>query len=453
MLTRRNFLHTTTLGALGLSLPRLLQLDARAQATGGRRPKSLIFLFLYGGPGQSDTFDMKPEAPLEYRGEFSPIATSVPGTHICEHLPRMARFAHHYTILRTLHHTNRNHQPAGCWMLTGVNPQSDNTAQLRPRSDDPPALGSLVSRVSPVTQSRVPPFVMLPARLMDQSTYFRGQTGGWLGAAADPLLITQDPAEPDFRLEAFEQQDDVPAARFAGRRDLLRDLDRTPLTREPAAQQLGEFQQRAFDLIAGSSGRSAFDLGQEPDRIRDRYGRNTFGQSCLLARRLIEAGARVVTVSDCTQDGAHHWDTHTNNFGQLRKTLLPKLDLAYTALLEDLLQRGLLEDTVVWCGGEFGRTPRVGQVFSTAGATANGRDHWPYCFSGLLAGGLTRPGMVHGTSDSRAGQPTADAVSVEDLAATLFAAMGLDPHAMVATRDNRPMPVTHGRPVTAVVRG
>jgi len=189
MLHRRRFLQTTTLGAFGLSLPRFLQMEAQAQATAGRRPKSLIFLYLYGGPSQIDIWDMKPDAPVEYRGEFQPIRTSVPGTIMCEHLPRMARMAHQYSILRSLHHTLRNHQPAGCWFLTGVDPQSDNAGQLRPRPDDPPAIGSLITRLSPAHAS-VPPFVMMPARLFDQGAHFRGQSGGWLGAGGDP------PAEP-----------------------------------------------------------------------------------------------------------------------------------------------------------------------------------------------------------------------------------------------------------------
>jgi uncharacterized protein (DUF1501 family) len=186
--------------------------------------------------------------------------------------------------------------------------------------------------------------------------------------------------------------------------------------------------------------------------VRDRYGRNRFGQSCLLARRLIEAGARVVTVSDCTMNGHHEWDTHRGNFTTLRNTLLPRLDLAYTALLEDLLERGLLEDTVVYLGGEFGRTPRVGQGgITAAGAGPDGRDHYPNCFCGILAGGRTRPGMVYGASDARAASPSRDPVSMEDLAATLFAAMGLNPEAIVYTRENRPMPVSHGRVHHAVL--
>jgi hypothetical protein len=453
-LSRRGFLRTASIGAFGLSLPRLLQLESQARAAGRglRRPKSLIFLYLYGGPSQIDIWDMKPQAPVEYRGEFRPIATSVPGTFTCEYLPRMARMAHHYTLIRTLHHTNRNHQPAGCWLLTGVNPRSDNAAQLKPKPDDPPALGSLAVRLAPPSVGGVPPFVMMPARLNDQGSFMWGQAGGWLGNNFDPLLIQDDPNSPGFRLDAFEQQQGVARRRLGQRRQLLESLEDGGLRNEPGTQAMTQFQRQAFDLVASRRGRSAFDLSAEPARVRDRYGRNAFGQGCLLARRLIEAGARVVTVSDCTSSGHHEWDTHNKNFITLKDKLLPRLDLAYTALMEDLIERGLLEDTVIYLGGEFGRTPRVGQGGVTAaGASRDGRDHYPNCFCGILAGGRVRPGIVHGTSDSRAASPSRDAVTLEDLAATLFAAMGLDPETTLSTRDGRPMPATHGKPVNALL--
>lgn len=445
---RRRFLRTTAVGAMGLTLPRYLQMEAQAREQGRRsdRPRSLIFLFLYGGPSQIDIWDMKPAAPVEYRGEFSPIRTSVPGTIMVEHLPRMAALAQHYTILRTLHHVNRNHQPAGCWLMTGVNPRSDNAGQLRPRPDDPPALGSLAVAAAPPQGAVVPPFVMLPARLQDQGSAFRGQTAGWLGSGFDPLLIQDNPARAGFRVSGYEPVAGVSPQRLSGRRSLLADLDRG--TSGDAAAPLRPYQEQAFDLIAGRRGRSAFDLDAEPDGIRRRYGMNPFGQGCLLARRLIEAGARVVTVSDCTANGHHEWDTHNGNFTKLRRTLLPRLDLAYTALLQDLLDRGLLEDTVVYLGGEFGRTPRIGQAgFSGAGAGRDGRDHYPLCFPGIVTGGRFRRGMTYGESDSKAAAPAKDPMTPEDLAATLFAGMGLDPEGPIYTRENRPSPLSHGRVV------
>jgi uncharacterized protein (DUF1501 family) len=215
---------------------------------------------------------------------------------------------------------------------------------------------------------------------------------------------------------------------------------------------MDEFRRQAFELIASRRGQAAFDLGTEPASLRERYGRNPFGQGCLLARRLIEAGARVVTVSDCTMNGHHEWDTHNSNFTKLRGVLLPRLDRAYTALMEDLMARGLLDDTVVYLGGEFGRTPRVGQAgFSGAGASRDGRDHYPNCFPAVVAGGRFRHGIVYGTSDARAAFPSRDAMTMEDLAATLFAAMDIDPEGMVTTRENRPVPLSHGRVHTGLL--
>jgi hypothetical protein len=448
---RRRFLQVGSLGLFGLTLPQLLQVEAAARAVGKQgRPKSCIFLFLFGGPSQIDIWDMKPDAPEEYRGEFKPVATAVPGTFMCEHLPRMAKQAQHYSIIRTLTHRLSNHQPAGSYLLTGVDPRSNSEAP--PKPDDPPALGSLAARLAPTPQSSVPPFVMMPARMVD-FVALRGQTGGWLGSTSDPLLINQDPSAAAFRVGGYEHQEDVPMERLDRRRQLGTLLDDSRLVQDVRTRPLTEFQQKAFDLVARNQGVSAFDISSESVKTRDRYGRNSFGQGCLLARRLIEAGTRMVTVSYCGSSGGHEWDTHSGTFSRLKGTLLPRLDLAYTALLEDLLERGLLQDTVVYLGGEFGRTPRLGQAgFSGAGATKDGRDHYPYCFSGILAGGRVRPGIVYGTSDSKAASPTKDPVPVEDLAATLFTAMGIDPESTVYTRDNRPMPVTHGKPIQDLLR-
>jgi hypothetical protein len=311
---------------------------------------------------------------------------------------------------------------------------------LAPRGDDPPALGSLAARLAPSRQG-LPSFIMMPARLFDQSTVLRGQAGGWLGNRYDPLIIAQDPNRADFRLDGFGRDSDVSSLRLDARQSLLAALD-PPSTAAPACV-MSEFRQRAFDLLTTAKGQAAFDLTEEPSAVRERYGRNPFGQGCLLARRLVEAGVRLVTVSDCTPTGHHAWDTHSKNFETLKDTLLPRLDQAYSALLEDLLARGLLGETVVYLGGEFGRTPRIG-LSTAAGATPDGRDHWPDCFSGVLAGGLTRAGMVYGASDARAAHPSENAMTPQDLAATLFAAMGLDPETMVKTRDNRPMPISPG---------
>ncbi|MCS7159054.1 MAG: DUF1501 domain-containing protein [Gemmatales bacterium] len=450
-LTRRQFFHVGIGGTFGLSLAQFLQAEAQTRAARKRSPKSLIFLFLYGGPSQIDTWDMKPEAPVEYRGEFKPLPPPIPGLYLCEYLPRMAAWAKHFSVIRTLHHSNRNHQPAGCRLFTGVDPGSDNAAQLAPKPNDPPALGSLAVKAAPPAKALVPPFVMLPARLHDQGSAFKGQHAGWLGHAYDPLLIEQDPASPNFRVEGFSLPANLSLQQLEHRRWLLEQLEPTSAT-SPERAALRQFQKQALDLLLASQGRAAFDLSAEPDKLRDRYGRNRFGQGCLLARRLIEAGARVVTVSDCTANGHHEWDTHQNNFKRLKEVLLPRLDQAFSALMEDLHARGLLEETVVYVGGEFGRTPRVGQAgFSGAGASKDGRDHYPNCFPGLLAGGYVRPGIIYGESDSKAAYPAKDPVTIEDLVATIFAAMGLDPHTTITSLDGRPMPLAHGRPITNLI--
>lgn len=441
---RRRFLQLGGLGLFGLTLPQLLQLESSARAASKKdRPRSCIFLLLFGGPSQIDIWDMKPDAPDDYRGEFKPAATAVPGTSICEHLPRMAKLAQHYSIVRTLHHRVSNHQPAGSYLLTGVDPRTNNLS-VPPKRDDPPALGSLAARLAPTPQSSVPPCVMLPARLQD-ADFLRGQTAGWLGSNSDPLLINQDPNAAGFLVGGYERQENVPLERLAGRRQLGTLLDDSRLAKDVRTRSLTEFQQKAFDLVVRSHGQSAFDLSLESAAARDRYGRNPFGQGCLLARRLIEAGTRMVTVSYCSSSGGHEWDTHSGTFTKLKGTLLPRLDLAYSALLEDLLARGLLQDTLVYLGGEFGRTPRIGQTTSGGGASKDGRDHYPHCFCGIMAGGRVRPGMVYGTSDSKAAAPAKDPVTMENLAATLFAGMGIDPEGVVYTRENRPVPVTHGK--------
>jgi hypothetical protein len=447
---RRRFLQVGSLGLFGLTLPQLLQLESSAAAASKKgRPRSCIFLFLFGGPSQIDIWDMKPDAPAEFRGEFKPAATAVPGTFICEYLPRMAKLATRYSIIRTLTHRMSNHQPAGSYLLTGVDPRTNT--EVAPKPEDPPALGSLAARLAPTPQSSAPPCVMMPARMID-FVALRGQTGGWLGSTSDPLLINQDPNAAGFRVGGYEIDDNVPLERLDQRRRLGTSLDDSRLAQDARTRPLSEFQQKAFDLVARSQGVSAFDLSAESAKTRDRYGRNSFGQGCLLARRLIEAGTRMVTVSACGASGGHEWDTHDGTFYKLKGTLLPRLDLAYSALLEDLMERGLLQDTVVYLGGEFGRTPRLGQAgFSGAGAKKDGRDHYPYCFSGIMAGGRVQPGIVYGASDSKAASPARDPVSIEELAATLFTAMGLDPDGVLYTRDNRPVPVMHGKVIPGLL--
>lgn len=444
---RRHFLQVGGVGALRLTLPDLLRAEAAVKPS--RRPKSCIFIFLYGGPSQLDTWDMKPNAPDSVRGEFRPINTAVPGMQICEHLSKTSHLAKHFSILRGLHHANRSHNPASSGLLTGTTPinEIDKRQPLGP--DDSPAVGAMAARLSPA-QTGMPSFVHLPARVyFDAGFFFRGQTAGWLGRTYDPLLIQQDPSAPSFRLDGFARTEDVSPERWLERRNLRADLE-AGMAGDRVGAAIGEYQVRALDLLTGKRGRNAFTLSEESDRVRDRYGRSMLGQGCLLARRLIEAGVRLVTVCDCTPAGHHLWDTHEGNFVRLKDSLLPRVDQAYSALLEDLLERGLLEDTVVYLGGEFGRTPRVGQS-TGSGSGADGRDHWPSCFCGVLAGGLIRPGQIYGASDRQGGYPIDGAMTPADLAATIFRGMGLDPDTVVRARDGRPMPACTGKPVSALL--
>src|SRR5262245_52290731 len=449
--SRREFISVGGLGALGFSLSQLFQAEALAQRVNPGSPrrtaKSCIFIFLDGGPSHIDTLDMKPSAPVEFRGDFRPIATAVPGTSICEHLPAVAQLSRHFSIVRTLCHSNRIHAPAKAWMLTGVDPKTDAPANVRARPDDPPALGSLAANLAPSCLGMTP-FVMVPTRLGTGSEVLRGQAGGWLGKKYDPLVVDQDPNARTFGLDYLGQQDKFATDHLTRRRDLWAALDGGPVARELPAREMGELQRRAFEVVTSRKTQAAFDLSAEPDRVRNRYGRNTLGQSCLLSRRLIEAGARLVTVMDCDIDPTiiQYWDTHGKNFPILKDKLLPRLDRAYSALLEDLLVRGLLDDTVVFLGGEFGRTPRVG-AFNGVAVDPDGRDHWPNCFSGLLAGGRIRPGIVYGASDSKAAYPARDPVTPENLAATIFAAMALDPETVFYSPDKQPRTAIHGKPV------
>lgn len=445
-LTRRGLIHAGCVAPLGFGLPELLQAESSTREP--RQIKSCIFIFLYGGPSQLDTFDLKPHAPAEIRGEFRPVPTSVPGTHVCEHLPRTAKLAHHYAIVRSLYHTNRNHSPASGWVLTGSNPNTDGDPKRPPGPEDPPALGALAARLAP-SRSGVPGYVHLPARLyFDAGLFFRGQAGGWLGTAYDPLLIQQDPSSPNFRMVEFALPEDMPIDRLSRRVQLLSRIDR-PMS--SAAQPMDDYHRRAFDILISRAGQTAFDLEKEPDRVRDRYGSTMLGQSCLLARRLVEAGTRLVTVADCFPSGENRWDTHRKNFDFLKNRNLPALDRAFSGLLEDLSERGLLEDTVVYVGGEFGRTPKIGQS-SGSGSEPDGRDHWPQCFSGILAGGGVQNGSVYGASDKFAACPVDSPLTPEDLAATLLTAMGLDPATILVSRENRPMPVNLGKVARGLLR-
>src|SRR5262245_47835018 len=451
--TRREWLRVGALGAAGLALPQLLRADERRRAgAAGRRgaATACILLYLQGGQSQLETFDMKPAAPAEVRGEFRPTRTTVPGTLLCEHLPRLARLAHRFTLLRSLSHRLSNHNPAGYYALTGNVPATGDAFDVRPRPEDHPNPGAVVARLGP-GRGAVPAVQLSRPVVGDLAIPMPGLGAGFLGAACDPLTVTADPNQPRLEVEGLGPPADVPAQRLGRRRSLLRAVDgaRGGLHGRPEVERLDRLAQRALDLVTSAEARWAFALDREPARVRDRYGRHTPGQSLLLARRLVEAGVRLVTVywGGALNAPDDYWDTHRGNIPKQRDRLLPQFDQCLSALLEDLDCRGLLATTLVVSMSEFGRTPRLGQATGDNGTDATGRDHWPQCYSILLAGGGTRGGAVVGRSDRHAAYPTERATAPEDVLASLYHALGIDRDQELTDRLGRPSPVTRGEVV------
>jgi hypothetical protein len=445
-MTRRRLLHVGTLGLCGLHLPGFL----RAGGRGPRKPRarSVILLHQFGGPSHHDTFDMKPAAPAEVRGEFRPTATRVPGLSVCERLPRTAGVMDRVTLVRTVQHTMKNHNSAGYYSLTGCAPPTDDQ-RLRDSQDLFPAYGSVVDALAPA-RAGVPTFVSFPYVIRDGSIT-PGQHASFLGKAHDPLFIGQDPNSPDFRLPELSLPAGLSAERLGNRREVLRLIDAQTQLLEFSARARGidAHYERALSMLSSPAVKRAFDLSAEPAAVRDRYGRTPYGQSCLLARRLVEAGARFVNVylSPVIGGCAGGWDTHGFNdkpmYPILKNYLLPLTDQTLPTLLEDLEDRGLLEETLVVWVGEFGRSPRINKLA--------GRDHWPQCYPALLAGGGVRRGHVHGSSDKVGAYPATDPVRPEDLSATMFHLLGIDPKTEVRDALNRPLPVSTGSVVEGIL--
>lgn len=426
-LARRNFLRVGTAGlfGLGLGLPEMLALKARAAETGKQtRDVSLIYLFLHGGLSTIDTWDLKPEAPVEFRGEFKPIATKVPGIQIGELLGRTAGQMDKFSLIRSFRHHNSDHGAADHYMLTGYFPQAGFNPSIKPNNQRP-AHGSVIAKkLGP--RGSVPPFVCLPK--MHPST-----GSAYLGPTAAPFVIDADPNAPDFAVPDVMPPLNIEAARVEDRKQLLAQVDRFQRSAERQANRQAQavhvFQQKAFDLMTSAEARKAFNIHAESDKLRDEYGRNALGQSCLMARRLIEAGVRCVTIDHS------NWDTHDDNFNTLRKQLLPALDSALPTLFRDLAERGLLENTLVVVTGEFGRTPRINKNA--------GRDHWGPAFTVALGGGGIQGGRVLGKSSERAERPASDPYGPEDLSATLFHLLGIDPDEEFYTPEGRPIKIVN----------
>jgi hypothetical protein len=438
------------IGLLGLGLPQLLHANAVSGSADRRRgsEQSCIFIVQYGGASHIDSLDLKPDAPAEIRGPYKPIATNVPGIRVGELLPRLAKLADRFCLVRSMSHGNGGHDGGMHVCMTGHSRPVEST----------PYFGAVMAKLRPATRN-VPSYVWLQNLAGDvQPRYL---TGGFLGAAYSPLRVGTDldnPSVAGFRVTALDAPKDVPAERVQTRQALLRTLESPaqPLLQTGPAGSLRRFQERAVEMVTGPEARRAFDLEREPPAVRDRYGRWPLGQNLLLARRLIEAGVRLVSVTAWTGlppgekfRNVQTWDMHgdgaglgsifgTGHFGL--GWALPRVDEAVSALLEDLEARGLLESTLVVMVGEFGRSPRI------SGA---GRDHWPACYSALLAGAGLRGGIVHGSSDKTGGYVRDNPVSPENFGATLFHALGVPPETRLGA-DGFTHPASTGQPILSL---
>src|SRR6266566_3479742 len=454
-LTRRHVLKVGGLGLLGLTMNRIWAAEDKWKAQKIKAPparaKSVIFLYQFGGPSHIDMFEMKPDAPEGIRGPHKPISSNVPGIQVSEHLPRVAKIMDKVTLIRSMHHTMKNHNSASYYALSGHEPPLDDI-RLKDTLNLFPAYGSVVSRLAP-SEGEMPTFVSYPYVIRDGSVT-PGQHASFLGKAHDPFLFTQDPNNPGFKLPELTLTANLSFERLEQRRELQKLIDEQSRLLEisATARGLDSYYDKALAMLHSERLRQAFDLSAEPDKLRDDYGRHTYGQSCLLARRLVEAGVKFVTVyfsgnigGQSTTEGG--WDTHgfnnTRMYPIIEKYHLPLTDQTLPAFLGDLDARGLLDTTLVLWMGEFGRTPKINENAS--------RDHWPQCYTTLLAGGGVKRGFVYGASDKNGMYPAENPVRPDDLAATIFYLLGIDPHTEVRAVGNRPVLISEGKPVTDVL--
>jgi len=455
MLHRRDaMIRLGQLGAGALTLPALVQSHA-APPTHKSTADSCIYLFLWGGPPQHDTFDLKPDAPADIRGEFKPIHTNVPGIDICEKLPKLARLADKFALVRSLTHPSNNHEPSVQYMLSGK-PGAPNLAvpMNQRRRSDFPNIGSVMSSLRPFGD--MPTAVTVPRPIGHSGVTYTGTHAGFLGPKHDPLERAPAKDTRESASHALDPLPELPEDRIAGRSGLLKQLERQDAAlQKNGAGTLDDYRDRALRMLANPAVRRAFDLTQEPGRIRDCYGRSEYGESFLLARRLVEAGVALITISwmYVYPNGtvSNVWDNHAGygihgaktGYDLLRSPVcLPPLDQGLSALLEDLEDRGLLDRTLIAAAGEFGRTPKVNKD--------GGRDHWGACQSALFAGGGIRGRQVYGKSDKIAAYPSDNPVSPADFLATIYHAMGVDPAGEIRDRENRPYRLCDGTPVTAL---
>jgi hypothetical protein len=454
--SRREWLRVGALGAFGLSLRSLLAADAVAEAaeapaglSGFGRAKRCLLVYLSGGPSQLDTWDMKPDAPTAVRGELTPIATRVPGVYASELLPLTARQADKFTIVRSVTHLDTEHSTSFCTMLTGTYHPRPGVVQPSASPTDHPHLGAIAGRYHGWSRG-MPPFVSLPTLFQPPGNgVWPGQTGGFLGERFGPLVVEGDKHSARFRLPALELPDGMSAGRLEGRRDLLGRVDRVfaAAGRDRRLADLDALSAQAYSLLEAPAARRAFDLGEEPDALRDRYGRHVFGQGLLLARRLCEAGVRLVSVYwiDPTPAGlgGGEFDSHGRIYHHMRQRLFPPTDRALSALFEDLHARGLLSDTLVVVMAEFGRSPRINKDA--------GRDHWPRAQSILLAGAGIAGGRVFGATDRLGADPSADPVSPPDLGQTVLHLLGVPEDLDLPDQQGRPIRACRGRVVSGLI--
>ena len=436
LLNRRQSLSLGGMGLLGWALQNAQAISAPRVGPG--KAKSVILIFNGGAPSHIDLWDPKPEAPAEVRGIFKTIGTNVPGLRIGELLPQMAKRMDQVALVRSVHHGHSSHNGGMHWATVGRPYRIDSTL-INPSPSDTPGLGTLVGWLAQRDgySKGAPPYVITPFPHCDSKLYLTpGQFGGCLGKRYDPFVLDADPNAADFRVRDMALDKTLNTQRLQQRMNLLGNLNQSALALPSAqAQELDLMHQQAAALLGSGKAAEAFDLSREPEKVRDRYGRHSWGQSHLLARRLVEAGCKFVT----TVNGPSiTWDTHKDNFNALRNRLVPPMEMAYCALLDDLRERGLLDSTLVVWMGEFGRTPKIN-------ADA-GRDHWPGCYSVLLAGGGVRGGQVIGSSDAIGAYPKDRPVSPADIHASVYSALGYDYRSIVYnSADGRPVALTDGQ--------
>jgi hypothetical protein len=464
--TRREILRLGSAFGLALTLPDLMRAQSatgplRGSARQGTfgQARSVIVLYLHGGHAQQETWDPKPEGPLPERGEFGAIATSVIGVRFSELLPRSAQLAHKLAVIRSMTHGNANHVQASMNAMTGHGhpPQAEALGDFAPSISDFPPFGAVLSRLRQGTPSpparlprggeggQLPVWVQIgPLMRRSNGTILHGQSPGFLGSRYSPLAVDQDLLPGDVRIGAVATDPQVPTSRLSQRGTLLEQIDsqRRQIDQAAELQNFDAYHRQAFNLLSSPATARAFQLAAEPAAVRARYGATQFGQRCLLARRLAEAGVPMINVHYChTPDGS--WDTHGRHFSQMKNQLCPTFDQAFSALVEDLDQRGMLSQTLVLATAEFGRTPRVNN--------AAGRDHWPWVYSIAMAGGGTRAGTVYGASDGIAAHPTANPHDPRDLAATVYYLLGVPADTLIHDQTNRPHSLVVGRKIDGLL--